>query len=169
MAITQQIVRLTPEQLKQAQADVAGVDLLISFDLASAEDTLDLDWAPSELEKLAQVAWPADQVQALKLLFDGTALIHPEFTNGTDDYTVYSDITYLPVEEVLRISQLLSDPDLTKISVLLNQSEAELKAFLNIRELARDPADYYLGYLKQLLAFLHEAAERKLALAMWWD
>ena len=80
MAVTQQLARLSPEQLAVCRGSVEELDKLCSFELLPSSDYLNLDWAPAPLVgvfELAQVSTPI--LVALRRGLGGDVEINPAY------------------------------------------------------------------------------------------
>jgi hypothetical protein len=58
MAVTQQLVRLSPALLAECRSSVEALDEVCSFKL-SETDYLDIDWWPIHLEQVAEACAPS--------------------------------------------------------------------------------------------------------------
>jgi hypothetical protein len=81
MGVTQQLVRLSEPEIRRCATDVLAMEELVSFELAAATDTLDLDWASAGLERLAS-AYAVEVASAMRILLDGAALVSSEYPEG---------------------------------------------------------------------------------------
>jgi hypothetical protein len=67
MAVTQQLVRIHPNLLQLCSKSEDELKRLISFQLQSEGGYLDLDWAPSNLERYFEAS---QQLPELKMWWD---------------------------------------------------------------------------------------------------
>lgn len=169
MAVTQQIVRLPERIMNEASADPVMLDRLVSFELAGPEDTLDLDWAPRGLQRLAEQSLSEVQCAALSALLDGPTVLNRDYPEGPDHYRVWSDITFLSAPEVKRAANILASVTSADLLLALPSGRKEQADVLGSTELPTNPAGYYGDHLTALLDFAQEAARRGFGLVQWWD
>jgi hypothetical protein len=88
MAVTQQLARLTSDQLTQCRRSVEYVNRLCSFQLLPPGDYLDLDWAPAPLlQAVEQLTLYSPVVATLRRALSGDAEINPNYRDVP--YTVF--------------------------------------------------------------------------------
>src|SRR5688572_7711960 len=112
MAVTQQILRVPHELLERARKEVSVLGELIAFKLTEPSDALDLNWASSGLETLARSVLSPAQHAGVHQALNGTAVVDPDHPDGPQRYDVYSNITFLPSDEVRALEPTLRAIDL---------------------------------------------------------
>ncbi|MER7584513.1 DUF1877 domain-containing protein [Kitasatospora sp. NPDC097691] len=170
MAVTQQLARVPAEYLAACrQSADESHDGAHHWD-PSAADCLDLDWAPSMLERACELTrLDAVHLEALKRATDGDRGIDVDFLNaGPDPIAFFSNSTptALCAEAVAEVSVLLGEIDIQAIlrSVLDSGKGSELGyGFIG------DPTEYLLGHFGALREFYAEAARRGLLVVEWLD
>lgn len=168
MAVTQQLVRVPEAEVLRCSADRLALDNLISFRAAASNDTLDLDWAPSGLERLA-AAYGFGLADALRVLLEGTAIVNTELAQGPQEYTVYSEIRWSTAIQVAAAAESLGRVETEALLRALPRKLEDARSFLGINDLPEGPRQYYADHFSRLRDFVNGAAERGLAIAMWWD
>ncbi|MFI8454392.1 DUF1877 domain-containing protein [Kitasatospora sp. NPDC085464] len=133
-------------------------------------DCLDLDWAPSMLERACELTGlDAVRLGALKRATDGDNGIDLGFLNaGPHAIAFFSNSapTALVPEAVAEVAALLGGIDMQAIlrSVLDRGAGSTLGyGFVG------DPTEYLLGHFGALCDFYAEAARRGLLVVLWWD
>ncbi|WP_406277352.1 DUF1877 domain-containing protein [Embleya sp. NBC_00896] len=170
MAVTQQLARVSAEYLAACrQSAEESPDGDHHWDPPS-EDWLDLDWAPSMLERACELTrLDAVRLEALKRATDGDSDIDLGFLNADPHAIAFfsnSTATALCPDAVVQVSALLEEIDMHAIlrSVLNSGTESELGyGFIG------DPTEYLLGHFGALRDFYTQAARRGLLVVLWWD
>ncbi|MER7757207.1 DUF1877 domain-containing protein [Kitasatospora sp. NPDC097643] len=170
MAITQQLARVSADYLDACRRSAAeSPDGDHQWDPPSA-DCLDLDWAPSMLERACELAQlDAVRLEALRSATDGDSGIDLGFLNvGLHAIAFFSNSTptALCPAEVARVATLLGEIDMraTLRSVMDSGAGSTLGyGFVG------DPTEYLLEHFGALRRFYEEAARRGLLVVQWWD
>ena len=167
MAITQQLARLTPEQLVSCRSATAEIDRLCSFQLLDEGDYLDLDWASAPLIEVCERAGCSpDDVASLRRGLEGGAEVNPAYRDAAGTIGEHP-VTALEPEDVVTTSRALAR--LRPCALEAASQHAGAMAALAEVEHSRGPAGYLLEHLEALQAFYDGAAARELAVVMWWD
>ncbi|MET8835049.1 hypothetical protein ABZV78_14200 [Micromonospora sp. NPDC004540] len=169
MAVTQQLARLSADQLTSCRRSTEELDRLCSFRLLPAADHLDLGWSPAALRRAAELsaAGPAT-VAALRRALDGDAEISPAYRDWPD--AVWEQpVTSLDPDGVAEVSALLAAADPAVVLAAVPAEPAVATARLGLPTVDRDPRAYLRGQLLALREFYLAAARRRLAVASWWD
>jgi hypothetical protein len=169
VAVTQQLARLSTEQLALCRSSVEALDKLCSFELLTVSDYLDLDWAPAPLVRafeLAEVGTPV--IDALRRGLDGDAEINPAYRDRHD--TVWRHpVTALEPEIVADVAILIGSVEPEAALAALPEDATAALASLGMREFDGHPGRYLHRHLVALRDFYADAARRRLAVAVWWD
>ena len=169
MAVTQQVLRLSSDILERARSEVSVLGDLIAFKLTAPADSLDLDWAPRGLERLARSALTATQHASILRALNGKTVVESAHADGARQYDVYSDITFLPAVEVREVEQTLGGIELAALVDAIPQERSDQLSLFGTSELPENPSRYYAEKFVALREFVRGAAARNLALVMWWD
>ncbi|MFF3002193.1 DUF1877 domain-containing protein [Kitasatospora sp. NPDC057940] len=170
MAITQQLARVPAEYLDACRRSAAeSPDGDHQWDPPSV-DCLDLDWAPSMLERACELTrLDAVHLEALRSATDGDSGIDLGFLNANQHAIAFfsnSTPTALHPADVARVSTLLGEIDMRAIlrSVVDSGAGSTLgDGFIG------DPTEYLLAHFGALRGFYEEAARRRLLVVLWWD
>ena len=150
MAVTQQLARLSVEQLEVRRSAVQALHGVCSFTALSPTDYLDANWYPTHLLDAAQRAEAEpDRLAALALAFQGETEVNPAYRDMPDGVWEHP-VTSLPPNKVVEVAAALDE-------LLLN---------------GFPPHDVVPGLSQMFRAvanFYSEAARRGLAIVMWWD
>ncbi|MAT99615.1 MAG: hypothetical protein CL608_20935 [Anaerolineaceae bacterium] len=169
MAVTQQIVRLHPNLLQLCSISEEVLKRLISLQLQSEDGHLDLNWAPSGLERYFEASQQLPESKlALYLALNGSRLVNNDHRCGPDYDPVYSDITALSREEVDFVANNLSKIDWESFFGWLPEDKEEANKILGT-DLTIHPNTYHGDYLKELVTFYQKASKDQMVTAMWWD
>ncbi|MFC4058195.1 hypothetical protein ACFOWE_07815 [Planomonospora corallina] len=169
MAVTQQLARISGRWLDACRTSVDELVLLCSFGMAPAKDHLDLDWAPGPLLRIGElVCVDPDALAAFRCALDGDEEVNPAYRDHPQ--TVWEHpVTALEPAAVAVVAPLLRRVGAAMMTALA-ASDGEILAA--VRELLPDvelPREYMLRHLTALLDFYDGAAERGLAVVLWWD
>lgn len=161
MAVTQQLARLPDELLTRCSKDLLVFEDALSGKALDEVDYLDLDWSPSQLqEAFALVGSTLLSREALHLSTKGVRDVMP----GSDGmYSMYVTPTYLDSRDVIGVSVALRQ---IEVDSLLTE---EIAAAVIGEDGPADPRSYLVQHFLALRAFYAGAAERGLAVMMWWD
>lgn len=166
MAITQQLARLPQAELVLCRSSADRLDEVCSFTALAEGDYLDLDWAPSWLEQAAVAAGLPGLAAALELATGGRGEVNPAYREHPD--TIFEHpVASLDAEEVAGLAaelRRLLPPDFPPEGVV-----AGLWAEAQDTYRPDDPQAYLRRHARALGRFYAEAAERGLAVVMWWD
>jgi len=180
MAVVQNMVRLTHDQLEACRNSEAALAEVIALELEPPEDYLDLDWSPRGLELYFQQSGQPPEVQAaLKLATDGARIVNPACSDPERtydvvlDYGVYSHITELAPDEVQHVAAAFRSIDmnafLTWLPEDISTARERLEKHAAFFPSHWHPNQYYREYLERLVAFYQTAAAQHWAVIMWWD
>ncbi len=169
MAVTQQLVRITIEDLLECSKSEDKLEKLISFKLNMPEDELDLNWAPKGLELYCEFSQQTLKVQsAIRMVFDGKHFVNDLCHDYVNGYKVDSDITMLLPDEVEVAYEGLKNIDWQSFKTCMPVDKNEALILLNI-ELVCHPNDYYIPKMRQLIDFVSGTVEKNMGIAQWWD
>lgn len=159
MAVTQQFARIPAAQLAACRLSVAELDKLCSFESAPRADYLDLNWWPIVLRRLGELpGGEHPDMSVLSRAFDGHDEVNPAYRDHPT--TVWEHpVTALEPDVVDAIAAELRTlaPEAVGAAVPLASGQADagaaqvVQAFVMLR-------DFYV-----------EAAQRRLAVVLWWD
>jgi hypothetical protein len=169
VAVTQQLARLSPAQLAACRKSVEVLDQLCSFELLPPSDYLDLDWAPTPLIRaceLAQVSTPI--LVALRRGLTGDAEINPSYRDRKD--TVWQQpVMALEPDIVADVAMLFGQVEPEAALAALPVDATAALVSLGMPEFDVHPRPYLRRHLAALREFYAHAAQRRLAVALWWD
>ncbi|MFG1651485.1 hypothetical protein ACGFIE_16310 [Micromonospora sp. NPDC049275] len=169
MAVTQQLARLSLEQLAVCRGSVEELGKLCSFELLPSSDYLDLDWAPAPLVgvfELAQVGTPI--LVALRRGLGGDVEINPAYRSQQD--TVWEHpVAVLEPDSVAEVARLLGQVEMEAVLAVLPEDATAALLTIDMREFSGHPGPYLHRQFAALRDFYSYAARRRLAVAAWWD
>ncbi|MFE7541029.1 DUF1877 domain-containing protein [Streptomyces platensis] len=174
MAVTQQLARIPVEYLaacRQLAGESPDGDPHWN---PPSEDVLDLDWAPTLLERVCGLAGLDDvHLIALRLATQGDTSIDVGFLN-THPHGIAPfgpAPTALSTAEVAHISELLGQIDLRAVLATLTTDETEPASLIGdgAGGIAGGPRKYLLEHFNALREFYRDASLRRLQLVLWWD
>ncbi|WP_143234779.1 hypothetical protein [Paractinoplanes atraurantiacus] len=149
MAVIQQLARLSSDQLDACREVVEKLDDLCSFRLLPASDHLDLDWASAPLLRAFELArFPEPAAALLRHAIGGDSEINPAYRDVPDSIFEHP-VTALEPVRVAEVATALAAAQTPEL-------EGHLDSYLR----------HHLGALRD---FYTEAADRALAVALWWD
>lgn len=152
---------MSGELLGQCSQDLRVLENVLDGEMLDEFDYLDLDWAPSLLEKASIESGTSHALrEALRMSTDGILEVMPGYSGV---YSNYATPTCLVAEEVARISDSLRQID---VDILL---APKVIAVVTAGNEIQDPRPYLLEHFAALRTFYAGAAERQLAVMMWWD
>jgi hypothetical protein len=98
-------------------------------------------------------------------------VVDPDHPDGPQRYDVYSNITFLPSDEVRALEPTLRAIDLDDLlGAIPDDRGAQLRFFETSSPYVPDDAKrYYRDSFVALRDFVSGAAAGNLALVMWWD
>ncbi|MFF9839120.1 DUF1877 family protein [Streptomyces sp. NPDC013740] len=174
MAVTLQLARVTAEYLASCRQ---SADTSPDGDHRwhpPAADVLDLDWAPSLLQRVCELG-DLDDVHrdALGQALDGDTANDVAFLN-THPHSIAAfgpDPTALSAAEVVRVAQLLGHIDFPALLAALPADEAEAACLIgnDADKIVGGPKKYLLRHFDALREFYRAAARRRLLVVLWWD
>ncbi|MEU4479210.1 DUF1877 family protein [Micromonospora sp. NPDC023966] len=169
MAVTQQLARLSADQLAVCRRATEELDRLCSYRLLPAADHLDLDWSPAALCRAAELgpAAPAT-VAALRRALDGDAEINPAYRDRAEAVWEHP-VTALEPAGVAEVAARLAAADPEVVPAAVTAEPALAAARLGLPAVDGDPRRHLRGHLVALREFYQAAARRGLAVAAWWD
>lgn len=167
MAVTQQIARLTLDELERCRASVAEVDRLCSFALRPRSDYLDLNWWPTALKRAAAASAARSALSdAIDRACHGGIEVNPAYRDAP--VTIWEHpVTALEPSAVCEVAADLGRVDPADLLDGLPRDPEEAQ-----RALGLEARDVHAGLVEQyafLQRFYVEACEHGLATAMWWD
>ncbi|MDF2710448.1 MAG: hypothetical protein K0R62_6100 [Nonomuraea muscovyensis] len=169
MAVTQQMARIPGQLLDSCRTSVAELDRLCSFEMAPPEDHLDLDWTPGPLLRIGELVCAGPGVvAAFRRALAGDGEVNPAYRNHPQ--TVWEHpVAALDPDAVAVVAPLLHRMG-SVMPAALASSDGEITAVLREQfpdvDLSRE---YMVRHLTALLGFYDGAAERGLAVVLWWD
>lgn len=171
MAVTQQLVRIPAERLAVCRRSVEAVDEVCSFLAVSDEDQLDLNWWPSVLKRVWELAGvEARTLALLRRAVDGDDEVNPAYRDCPD--TIWQHpVTALepsPVGEVADALRAVTSQDIRAV-VPPDPGEVEAELARVARWVDGDLAGPLIIQHALLRDFYEEAAQRHLAVVLWWD
>lgn len=167
MAVTQQLARLTADELAQCRSSVQMLSRLCSFQLRPRDDYLDLDWSPRPLE-----------LAAARIDMTLAAAIHHACTGGDEINPAYREHPGSVFEHPVRglepatvgtvaATLVRWKPD-DVVSALPSDSDTAMRD-VGMDEFSGHPGEYLRGHYEELRGFYATAAARGHATATWWD
>lgn len=145
------------------------LDRLCSFELLPESDYLDLDWAPTPLIRACEAAHVSPPVlAALRRALDGDSEINPAYRDRAD--TVWQHpVNEITADVVAELATLLArvEPEIV-LAALPHDGQAASK-ILGTTTFEEHPGSYLRRHFVALRAFYVDAADRQLAIAIWWD
>ena len=169
MAVTQQLARLTVAELSDCRRSVATLHELCSFNLRDACDYLDLNWSPVPLRRAAALAeLPHELLAAVQRSCRGDTEINPAYRDHPRTIWEHPVNAIEPdaVESIAALLQRWTPADIVR-AVPDDRTLAEQA--LPYGEMPERPRTYLSEHFELLRRFYAEAADRHLAMAMWWD
>lgn len=161
MAVTQQLARLTDEQIRVCGNDLEHLERVCGYVELPKTDHLDLDWAPNLFNRAADsVGLDADLASALRNSTEGLRDVMPGYAG---DLTAYSPLTTMSSAEARNVSVALESIDAASLFTPASVEYAAAPWGLS------DPGPYVRNALEQLREFYRGAAERGLGVILWWD
>ncbi|MFD9575370.1 DUF1877 family protein [Streptomyces sp. NPDC059982] len=174
MAVTQQLARIPAEYLASCQQSAGeSLDGDPHWDPPSA-DILDLDWAPTLLERVCKLGGLDDvHLNALRQSTEGDTAIGLGFLN-TPPHAISPfgpAPTALSAAQVARVSDLLWQIDFPALLAALPADETEAASLIGdgADRIVGGPRKYLLGHFNALREFYRDASQRRLLLVLWWD
>lgn len=171
MAITQQIARISENQLAACRQSSEELNRLRSFELRPRTDYADLDWAGSALIRLCKLAGlDARIVAALRRALEGDAEVNAAYRDHPD--TVWEHpVTALEPTTVEQVSGVLRELEPLAVLTTLPSNPHEATAVLgkNWENFEGNLREYLAQHLTTLQSFYEETAQRGLAVVLWWD
>ncbi|MFF4010791.1 DUF1877 family protein [Streptomyces sp. NPDC001717] len=174
MAVTQQLARVPAEYLASCRRSAGeSPDGDPRWDPPQA-DLLDLDWAPSLLERVGVLGGLDDvHLDALRQALTGDAAVDFGFLNGHPHAIgpFGPDPTALSPAQVAHVSELLGQIDFPALLATLPTDASEAAALIgpDADGIAGGPRKYLLGHFDALREFYRGASRRRLLVVLWWD
>ncbi|MCW2913119.1 MAG: hypothetical protein JWN52_1187 [Actinomycetia bacterium] len=169
MAITQQLARVSAEQLAACRQSADELDKVCSFELQS--DYVDLDWAGSALTRIWELAGVDARIMAaLRRALHGDTEVNAAYRDHPD--TVWEHpVTALESAAVAQVAGALQEVEAQAVLVALpsNLHEARADGGLDWKGSESDLRKYLARHFTVLRSFYEEAARRDLAVVLWWD
>lgn len=161
MAVTQQLARLSDEQIALCATDVATLERVCGWEELPEDDYADLDWAPYLLGRAAARAGLANQLaEAVALSTAGSRELHPGYDGLA---AIYAPLTCLSSAETALVAARLDEIDVA--TYLSSPVVEDAAAGSNIT----NPRDYLLEMFERLRRFYSGAADRGMGMVLWWD
>ncbi|MFF0850724.1 DUF1877 family protein [Streptomyces sp. NPDC003280] len=174
MAVTQQLARISAQYLASCrQSADASPDADPLWDPPSA-DVLDLDWAPSLLERVCELGGLDDvHRHALRQALDGDTAIDLAFLN-THPHAIGPfgpDPTALSPAQVARVAELLGQIDFPALLAALPPDEAQAASLIGngANKIVGGPKPYLVKHFNAMREFYRGASQRQLLVVLWWD
>lgn len=150
------------------RTSVGELDRLCSFARAPVDDHLDLGWAARPLLRIGELASAQpDVLAAFRRALVGDEEVNPAYRSHL--WTVWEHpVTALEPAAVAMVAPLLR----RMVAVLRIALAASEEIATVVGELLADvdrPREYLARHLTALLDFYDGAAERELAVILWWD
>lgn len=166
MAVTQQLARLTPEQLGDCRSSLTTIARLCSFTLRGDEDHLDLDWAPAQLERAAHASGLPAAAAIVDRACSGGIELNPAYRFVADTIW-WHPVTGLEPTAVREVASGLMRWNAVDVVRGLDHDPDRMAAQLAVE--APVTRAYLREHYTALAQFYVDAAERGMAMAMWWD
>jgi hypothetical protein len=167
VAVTQQLARLTFDDLRRCRTSVAVLDRLWSFRLGERSDYLDLDWSPRPLELAAAQVSTALR-DAIREACSGGYEINPAYRDRHE--TIFEHpVRGLEPKVVRAVAAALLRWSPDDVVAALPTDPAAAKQLVAMAEFSGHPRDYLRGHYDALRRFYESAAAGELATANWWD
>lgn len=169
VAVTQQLARLTWDHVQLCRSSVPALhEVCSSFEAVPDTDHLDLDWAPRMLLDTAEALGAASALAAsLRRACAGDDEVNPGYRDAPD--TIWEH----PVNSIDPTSVASVARDLGDLDALFQEaigSPAGVPVTPSLRELVPGSETAYIReHWVDLLAFYTAAADRGLAVVVWWD
>lgn len=171
MAVTLQLARIPAAQLAACQRSVQELDRLCSFESAPQSDYLDLDWAPTLLTRVCELAGvDRDCLAALNRSLDGDGEVNALYRDQPN--TVWEHpVTMLDPRAVTEIAIALARIETRTVLAGLAGDASRTTAALGdiTARIEGDLGSYVTSHLEALRRFYAEASRRQLAIVRWWD
>lgn len=165
MAVTQQLVRISPANLKRCMHVADGLRRLVSFDPSVVAENLDFGWNPAPLERaLAEIGLIAG-ASAVAKATHGSSVLNNTFPDGPPDDPVWEGpVRFVPPEEVTRLASQLRALECTGFDLAPTTC-----SILEAQGIRGGGAEYLANGLRELADFFARAAEAGDGVATWWD
>jgi Domain of unknown function (DUF1877) len=163
MAITQQLARMNKETFSGCCENSALFVQLVSFNLLSKENYLDLSWAPAGLTTLSRLSGQSYNAQAaLYISCNGTQPVHLHIEE------TWESAFSIQAGEVKSILSGMSEVNLERLLGSIPKEEYKWNQFFGIGEIP-DPEAYYRKHFNLLFTFYKNAAECGESVIVWSD
>ncbi|MFD7560749.1 DUF1877 family protein [Streptomyces sp. NPDC059835] len=174
MAVTQQLARIPAEYLSTCRRSAGeSPDGDPHWDPPQG-DVLDLDWAPSLLERVGVLGGlDGVRLNALRQALTGDSVVDLGFLN-THPHAIGPfgpDPTSLSAAQVAHVSELLGQIDFPALLATLPDDESQAAALIgnDADSIVGGPRKYLLGHFDSLREFYRDASRRRLLVVLWWD
>jgi hypothetical protein len=165
VAVTQQLVRITPANLTRCMHGADALRRLVSRDTSVVAEDLDLDWIPVPLERALTEIGLSDGASTVASATAGMSVLNEAFPDGPPDDPVWEGpVRFVPPEEVDRLASKLGALDATALA----RASATCST-LDRQGIRGGGARYLAKGLRELAEFYARAAEAGDAVATWWD
>jgi hypothetical protein len=155
MAVTQILLRTSVETAKAASSSSEALLQLLEV----PDEILDLDWAPKPLEDAYRLLGQDQHASLISRACEGGSILNSVFPNGTESYSVYSDIKIHSPSQVGVLASLLEKLPLDSLSQVAFQLLPAMDS----------PASYLQKHAMNLVGFYNLAAVKKQVVVTWWD
>ena len=170
MAVTQQLARLSVDDLARCRVSVEVLHLLYSFELRPDDDYVDLDWSPRPLELLAARV-DARLSEAIAQVCSGAgAEINPAYRDHP--LTIFDHpVLALEPDAVREVAAVMArwPPDQLLAALPYDRRAALTLIAIRLSEFSGHPHDYLHGHYESLRRFCAEAAAAGMAVVSWGD
>lgn len=171
MAVTQQLARVAATQLAACRRSVADLDALCSFKSFPQDDYLDMNWWPVVLERAWELTGADARTMAvLRSGFAGDREVNPSYRDHPD--TIWEHpVTALEPRQVSVVATALRtvSPDAVHAVVPTNPDQFEAALGGTAAAMGENLADRLARQQSVLRDFYAGAAQRRLAVVLWWD
>jgi hypothetical protein len=163
MAVTQQLARLSEENLIKCLHNKKTIMELLDFTLLSECDYLDLNWEVTYLKSL------------INRYCYGSATIYNESIDGIHEFPeslgvqdVEEQPTYNNSDDVQNIADKLTEINIRSVLVNLPKTLDEINRILG-SHYDDVPHEYLAETFLELTSFYKGAKEKKYCMVCWWD
>ncbi len=161
MAVTQQLAKLSEEQLNKCMSSIPVIEMLIDFTLLPKEGYLDLNWEGTFILKLFE----QNDNKHKKILAGALDGLH---AISDEELDVYEQPRYLSFDEVRLVNEAIREIDFSEVLSCLPDNLADINNLLK-SDYEGNPEKTLLAAWEKLAGFYSDAAEHGSCVMCWWD